>query len=141
MEARADGIDSIVGKFVKGNPDISKRQIEIKIKELATKVRLETDTKLTWRLKQEYEKYLDNSVTLPVPAASHSTPKQKTPSKRKVEDSETKAEANLESTPTAKEPKKFKRAFGLFVKDHREEAEAQLGASAEVRFVICIFSL
>ena len=56
--AGADGIAKVVDKFLALHPTYAKRQIELKIYELATKEKPSDSSKVVWQIKPEYAKYL-----------------------------------------------------------------------------------
>jgi len=135
QSAKQDGINKLVATFLAAHPNVSKRQAEIRINEAAVKEKRPEDKYIVWHLREEYEKFLHMTPEEAVAAAVHLPPSETTASakKRKVEDDE---EPAHHGTPgggeDGKEPRRFKRAFGFFVKAKRAEAEAQLGASASV---------
>lgn len=102
VDAGADGMVKVIDKFLEGYPDIPKRQVELKINEIAVKEKRDGDIRIVWHIKPEFEKYLSMDVA------------PKSASKRPREEDE------------SKEPRKFKRAFGFFVKDKRSEAQERL---------------
>jgi hypothetical protein len=53
-----DGINKVVEKFTEKYPLFSKRQVEIKINELALKEKREEDSIKVWHIKPEFEFYL-----------------------------------------------------------------------------------
>jgi hypothetical protein len=145
VEAGGDGIAKIVERFVDVCNDVPKRQIEFKINELAYKERRETDSKPTWYIKSEFEQWLKPVNDVPrsakksnASASASTTPNASTPGssktpKRKRDEKDGESDHEQQPTSTVKAPKKFKRAFGLFVKDFRDEAEKQLGDVAQVQ--------
>jgi hypothetical protein len=56
----ADGMTKIVLKFVDLHPSVSKRQVEIKINELAIKEKRATDTQKVWHIRREFEHLLED---------------------------------------------------------------------------------
>jgi hypothetical protein len=146
--AGQDGINKLVTSFLVNHPGVSKRQAEIKINEVAIKEKRPEDKYIIWHIRPDYEKFLNMTEEEAVVAAAGMTPTEPAASakKRKKEEVE---EANggalAENAPAAessgavppgfegKEPKRYKRAFGFFVKAKRADAEAQLGTSASVR--------
>lgn len=186
-----DGINKVIDRFIEKYPDYSKRQVEIKINEVASKEKREEDNIKVWHIKPEFDYYLhmeeqplpsDNTSSNVAGSGKKSAVKDKkeessskstkvkstvsevttgekekakskegatstktttTPAKRKAVD------ANLDEEPevsspvgnAAKEPKKAKTAFGLFVKAKRPEAEAKLGPDASVREILWYISL
>lgn len=92
----------------------------MKINEIAIKEKRETDSTKVWHLKADFEHLLGKSAT-------------KSSKKRKLEKVDTKEEDQIDdSNENAKEPKKFRRAFGHYVKAKRSEAESILGPDASV---------
>ena len=140
--AKQDGINKLVATFLQSYPSVSKRQAEIRINEAAVKEKRPEDKYIVWHLRDEYEKFLHMTPEEAVAAAAHLAPAESVPAsakKRKAEDGEeadtpAHGNGNGASTPGGadKEPKRYKRAFGFFVKAKRAEAEAQLGATASV---------
>jgi hypothetical protein len=191
-----DGINKVIDKFIEKFSNYSKRQVEIKINEIAVKEKREDDNIKVWHIKPEFEYFLHMEEKAPSPSAAPAAPpadRKKPGPKKKVktegeggddggeknEESKEKSvkkektvkpkkekdeseahesapkvtpakrkavEANIDTnnldddipsppptTPgTAKEPKKSKSAFGLFVKSKRSEAEAKLSSGASV---------
>lgn len=134
--AKQDGINKLVATFLQSYPNVSKRQAEIRINEAAVKEKRPEDKYIVWHLRDEYEKFLHMTPEEAVAAAAHLPPSEGAPAsakKRKVEEHDEET-AHGSATPGAagdvKEPKKYKRSFGFFVKAKRGEAEAQLGAGA-----------
>ena len=151
IAAGISGIASIVKDFVSNHSEISKRQCEIKIGEIAEKEKRAGDTTKVWHLKPEFEYLLNNKSTNSAKEATDSSQKKKsTPGeKRKREDDKTppvtpatkkkavipssSASVSLEKTPVAVSvgtsgdvlvpPRKYKRAFGHFVRIKRSEVE------------------
>jgi hypothetical protein len=146
--AGQDGINKLVASFLVNHPGVSKRQAEIKINEVAVKEKRPEDKYIIWHIRPDYEKFLNMTEEEAVVAAAGMTPTEPAASakKRKKEDTEeTNGGGLAENAPAAestgavppgfegKEPKRYKRAFGFFVKAKRSDAEAQLGTSASVR--------
>lgn len=107
------------------------------------------DKYIIWHLRPEYEQFVHMSPEEAVAAAAALPPSENTASatagtssakKRKAETAEPAEEENGHGSPAGvsngaggeKEPRRYKRAFGFFVKDKRAEAEAQLGSTASV---------
>lgn len=157
--AGPEGIAKVINNFVTAHPLFSKRQVEIKINELAVKEKRPEDQYKVWHIRDEYAHYLGEpgpggyAAVAPSAAsggaAAPKTPKgaavkeekektvKSTPNKRKRdtsnEDEEGEAAGGTGGPSSAsKEPKRFKRAFGFFVKAKRAEAEEQLGDDAAV---------
>lgn len=61
-----DGIHKVVDKFLEKFPQYSKRQVEIKINDLAVKEKRETDHLKVWHIKPEFEFYLHLEENIPV---------------------------------------------------------------------------
>lgn len=138
-DAGPEGVSRVVEKFSAIHPSYAKRQVEIKINELAIKEKRPNDTKQVWYILPQYEHYLAMEID-DAPAEAPSVERRvgaKPGRKPRVyaegEEPVTAAKKRKraaeadEPTPTAKssagEPKKFKRAFGWFVKETRQEAE------------------
>ncbi len=125
------------------HPLFAKRQVELKINELAVKEKRGDDSCKVWHVKAEFAKYLDmDSAELQEVAVSAGKrklshdPESKTgpqQSKRAKKEEDVVSDENPISS--VREPKKFKRAFGFFVKAKRAEAEAELGPEASVRVI------
>ncbi len=126
-EAGPDGISKVVDRFVELHSTFSKRQVELKINELAVKEKQQSDACKVWHIRPEFQTYLNSSET----TANMETPPKLT-KKRKAEE---------EDPSNSKEPKKYKRAFGFFVKAMRQEAEAKLGPTASVSNMLCLLGL
>jgi hypothetical protein len=147
--AGQDGINKLIANFLANHPGISKRQAEIKINEVAVKEKREHDKYIIWHVRDEYQPFLNMTEDEAVSAAAgldrselaataSSGKKRKKEDAAAMEDGAQSADA-MDVVPPGfegKEPKRYKRAFGFFVKAKRAEAEAQLGASAAVR---CVF--
>jgi hypothetical protein len=167
-----DGINKIVTTFLSTHEGVSKRQIEIKINDLAVKEKRPEDKYVVWHIRAECEKYLHMSpeeaaasiaasggVTTSNGAggagggdaegasAGASASTSSSGKKRKAEGTTTPAASAAASSSSAgsgsapasagagEEPKRFKRAFGFFVKAKRADAAAHLG-DAGVRTVV-----
>ena len=141
------GIATIVKDFVANHSEISKRQCEIKINEIAEKEKRPGDSRQVWHIKPEFESLLGGAGTKDAPESSQkkkSTPgekrkreEEKTPpvtpaAKKKAVVPSTSASFSGEKTPVAVSadglvpPKKYKRAFGHFVRVKRAEVEELL---------------
>jgi len=160
--AGSDGINKVVNTFMAMQGNVSKRQIEIKINEIAVKEKRPEDYYIVWHLRDEYAKYLKMTGEQAAAAiasetankkrkATDASPSADTSTKELASKSTTKggaAEPKSASkdggaqqkqklddggpSSALKEPKRFKTAFGFFVKVMREKAEKQLGPNAEV---------
>jgi hypothetical protein len=151
IAAGPEGISKVITPFVANHPQYAKRQVEFKMHEVAIKERRpHVSDKIIWHIRDAYTKYIDmenfddDSAHVPVdhPPAKASSGKgkggDKSASKRKRESSggddkgiEMTAEQLKDLKGVAeREPKKFKRAFGFFVKGKRSEAEKELGDKA-----------
>eukprot|EP00981_Chlorochromonas_danica_P005429 scaffold1091_cov164-Ochromonas_danica.AAC.52 len=123
-----DGITKVVEKFIGLHPLFAKRQVELKIGEIAVKEKQGDDTCRVWHIRPEFQRYLEDGVKTAESskrkASSNAADDKDTGSTRK----KAKKEEPLEIDRNG--PKKFKRAFGFFVKAKRAEAEAQLGPEA-----------
>jgi hypothetical protein len=151
-KAGPDGVGKVVNEFTAVHPELSKRQTEMKIAEVAVKEKKGDDVKQVWHIRPEFEHYLtmENFYDGQAPAqpakGAKSGPKEKASSsssssggaaKRKREDDDDDGDSGPKgkggSTPTGgREPKKAKHAFGFFVKAKRAEAEVEVG-DASVR--------
>jgi len=159
--AGSDGINKVVNTFMAMQGNVSKRQIEIKINEIAVKEKRPEDYYIVWHLRDEYAKYLKMTGEQAAAAiasetankkrkATDASPSADTSTKELASKSTTKggaAEPKSASkdggaqqkqklddggpSSALKEPKRFKTAFGFFVKVMREKAEKQLGPNAE----------
>ncbi len=153
--AGPDGISKVVDAFLVNHPLISKRQVELKIFELAVKEKRSEDSYKIWHIRDEFTRYLDMVPGQPIPAKKNE-PKSAAKSKQSASDEAPKSSSKAASTPKRKRddeaaapssgakdgsggsavkgegPKKFKRAFGFFVKAKRAEAEESLGDDASV---------
>ena len=58
-EAGPDGVSKVVEKFVEKYPNYAKRQVELKISEIAIKEKRVNDSKLVWYILPQYEHYLE----------------------------------------------------------------------------------
>ena len=134
QSAKQDGINKLVATFLQAHPNVSKRQAEIRINEAAVKEKRPEDKYIVWHLREEYEKFLHMTPEEAVAAAASLPPSetQASAKKRKAEEDDEPAHHGTPGGEDGKEPRRFKRAFGFFVKAKRAEAEAQLGASASV---------
>jgi len=112
MEMPSDGVNKCVTAFMIKHNDISKRQIEMKIGEIATKEKRAGDSKQVWHIKSEYQHYL--TMETPSYEASSSSSATK---KRKVDSD------NNDSNKKAKGSEKIPKAKGddKAVKRPREE--------------------
>jgi hypothetical protein len=159
-EAGADGINKIIAAFHANHPNIPKRQVELKINEMAVKEkRPSVSDKIIWHLRSEFEKYLDMDNfegSSPAPTAPKgkggkksgtatgaSAGEESKGGKRKRE-SEGVSVASVEAPPPAAGdgamPKKYKRAFGFFVKAKRAEAAQTLGNNnVSTTFIAIVF--
>jgi hypothetical protein len=148
--AGADGIGKIINAFYANHPHIPKRQVELKIADIAIKEKRPGGAdKIIWYVLPEYEKYLHmenfESISSEPPEksakpASKSKKEKATTSAAVAEEepasgSKSKAAKRPRESDTAgvpvpaqpSMPKKFKRAFGFFVKAKKAEAEKALG--------------
>lgn len=136
--AGPDGINKVVATFlgIHGHT-MSKRQVEIRINEMAVKEKHPGDKYIVWHIKPEYQRYLHMSTTDFGGADAAATSTGSATKKRKhtasgAEDSgldDINSPATAAATSAKDLPKRFKRAFGFFVKAKRSAAEAQLGGS------------
>jgi hypothetical protein len=123
IASTADGIQKVVDRFLTEHSNFPKRQIEIAIEKLAFKERRTGDSTKVWYIKPEFEHLLHQESS----AVKISGEKRSREDSEDISISPSKQGATGGGGQPPKEPKKFKRAFGFFVKDHRAEAEAQLG--------------
>jgi hypothetical protein len=154
VEAGGDGIAKIIEKFIEMYPEVPKRQVDIKINEMAFKDKRGNDTKPTWYLKPEYENLVSSSSSSVHEKAAEKPEKaekveksskaEKAEKAEKPEKTSNKRKLEKQEDPDAgkdnRGPKKFKRAFGLYVRDYREEADHQLGDCADVSSSMVSFS-
>jgi hypothetical protein len=147
-----DGINKVIAQFLTNHPSYAKRQIEMKINEVAVKEKRGDDRLQVWHINPEFQQYLEMEnfdmdeinepqVSAPKPKKVKASNAEKSegkgtidsffPSKsqkRKLDDSQSSDKAGNGASSssidaTPKEPKKLKRAFGFFVKAKRAEAE------------------
>jgi len=158
--AGSDGINKVVTTFMAIQGNVSKRQIEIKINEIAVKEKRPEDYYIVWHLRDEYVKYLKmtGEQAAAAIASENASKKRKVTDISPSTDSSAKDLAAKNTTKggasdpksaskdggvqlkmsdggpssSLKEPKRYKKAFGFFVKAMREKAEKQLGPNAEV---------
>ena len=163
--AGQDGINKLVTTFLATHEGVSKRQAEIKINELAVKEKRPEDKYIIWHIRPEFERYLHMTSSEAAAAGAAAAGASATSSaaangaaevgasskKRKKEETDD-ADGGDAPTPnggahsngngsaaaaaTAKEPKKYKRALGYFVKAKRAEAAEQLGDAAVVSEIV-----
>ena len=154
-KAGPDGVNKVVNEFTAIHTELSKRQTEMKIAEVAVKEKKADDVKQVWHIRPEFQHYLtmenfhdEKAFAAAAAAASSSSAvpekkvktekgtaaKEKTTSaaaakRKRDEDDNDDGERGGKggSTPAGKEPKKAKHAFGFFVKAKRSEAEAEIG--------------
>mmetsp|Transcript_9123 Transcript_9123/g.8154 ORF Transcript_9123/g.8154 Transcript_9123/m.8154 type:complete len:1404 (-) Transcript_9123:63-4274(-) len=140
--AKQDGIHKLVTQFLNNHPNISKRQVELKINEIAVKEKRAEDPYKVWHVKSEFERYLKGSSGEFSEDTSNSSDKKREndldshittppaaikPKKRKIENvSSSKSLDSQHVVITTEEPKKLKRAFGFFVKAKKGDALALL---------------
>ena len=140
-KAGPDGVNKVVNEFTALHPELSKRQTEIKIAEIALKVKTPEDVKQVWHIRPEFQHYLSMETFYDAKAAADAMavsavtgkggkpgPKPTAPKRKREDDDDDDAGKGGKggSTP-GKEPKKAKHAFGFFVKARRAEAESQIG--------------
>lgn len=130
VEGGPDGISKIIERFIDVHPSYSKRQVEIKINEIGIKEKQANDTYKVWHVKKDFEKYLNSAESEAKSREKVNVQGSKVALKRKSE--EVPENDDMQDGISAKEPKKYKRAFGFFVKAMRQEAEAKLGPDAPV---------
>lgn len=136
-EAGPDGVSKVVEKFVGNHPNFAKRQVELKISEIAVKEKRANDSKLVWYIVPQYEHYLemenfeDNTNMEKSDVSETEDKKRKRSLGDQLSSPESKLKskapkASIEEKPSSQsysEPKKYKRAFAWFVKEKRPEAE------------------
>ena len=143
QSAGQDGINKLVAGFLAKHPKVSKRQAEIKINELAVKEKRADDKYIVWHVRPEYQQFIDMTPEEAAVAAASIVPSEAPTSAKKRKKAEMNDDEDGEGEGAAansaslegfsgKEPKRYKRAFGFFVKAKRADAEAQLGTSASV---------
>ena len=59
----SDGLHKCVSKFMLKYPEFTKRQVELKINEIAVKEKKANDTRQVWHIKSEYQHYLTRGTT------------------------------------------------------------------------------
>jgi hypothetical protein len=91
----ADGINKVVDKFIERFPNYSKRQVEIKINELALKEKRNDDSVKVWHIKPEFEFYLHLEEKAP-PASALAAPPSKKPGPKGKKATATAADATKE---------------------------------------------
>jgi hypothetical protein len=57
-KAGPDGMSKVVNEFVSAHPEVSKRQTELKIFEVAVKEKRSSDVKQIWHIRPDFEHYL-----------------------------------------------------------------------------------
>ena len=146
--AGADGIGKIINAFYANHPHIPKRQVELKIADIAIKEKRPGGAdKIIWYVLPEYEKYLNmenfesSAPSLPEKTAKSASKGKKDKTATPVAEDEPSSTGKPKATKRPREsdttsvatpaqpsmPKKFKRAFGFFVKAKKAEAEKSLG--------------
>lgn len=136
LDSGADGVLKVVERFHERHDSYPKRQIELAIEKLATKDKRENDSSKVWYIRPEYQHFVKFSQS--------ATKAESGSSKKRARDdafepgSPEQGSAPSSSSKPPKDPKKFKRAFGFFVKDKRVEAERRLGADSEVRAILLL---
>lgn len=137
MKAGYDGITKVVAQFVAKYPTMSKRQIELKIGELAVKEKHEEDKGKVWHIRPQFAHYLqlenfDESEGIPAAPSSANAAANDDSEKKGRKKKEIPAVVPQDSANSKRkreddvEPKKFKTAFNIFVKAVRADAEADL---------------
>jgi SWI/SNF-related matrix-associated actin-dependent regulator of chromatin subfamily A member 5 len=153
VDSGADGMSKVIERFYLLHPSYPKRQIEIAIDKLMHKDKRSQDTLKVWHMRKEFEHLLagapaggSQTLASPPPQPVKTENVEKTTSKKRPRNSISNSDAATEDPQTVnsphnangetpgkipKEPRKFKRAFGFFVKEKRSDAEAMLGGEAE----------
>ena len=161
-DAGPDGLIKIADAFMAKHPNVSRRQTCFKINEFAFKDKLDTDKQKVWHIKPAYEYLLNigsgggggsssaskaknpkkstgggGSASKSGSKASAATPRSCTGGSNSVSGGKRKHEGDTSpgtdgAGADAEPPRRFKRAFGFFVKAKRAEAEAKLGGDAKV---------
>ena len=136
VKAGYDGINKVVNQFVTKYPNVSKRQTELKIAEIAIKEKREEDKGKVWHIRPQYAHYLTMDTAESTGPASVSTSAAEDRKRKSVSiDESSKKRQSTESSVAKRkrgeelqEPKKFKNAFNIFVKKIRAQAEEELKA-------------
>ncbi|KAJ1428851.1 hypothetical protein B484DRAFT_65129 [Ochromonadaceae sp. CCMP2298] len=113
--AGSDGINKLVETFRTKHEGVSKRQAEIKVNEVAVKEKRPDDKYIVWHLKPDYEKFKDMTPEEAEKACMGGG---------KVEGVSSSGKKRKAEEGGDKEPRRFKRAFGHFVKAKRAETDA-----------------
>lgn len=145
-----DGMGRIVNKFVAQHPDVSKRQTEIKVNEIAVKEKWPGDAGKVWHIKKEFDHLLNGGPSSSSSTAENSKKRKKsssksepdaakpTPKKAKKSSSNVSPPPEPPSSPPPTSNKKVKTAFHVFVKEKRGEVEEEMGEDASVSSIFCV---
>jgi len=153
IKAGPDGIVKVVSSFLQLHPSISKRQIELKVAEIAIKEKRPSDTTKIWHIRKEFEHYLngapkkldssakkrkksvDGSASTPSASTSVSASNEEvnTPNKRAKNQTPQVQPDDREVGSEDRKSKqgKNKSAFAFFVRANRIQVEQELGPSIE----------
>eukprot|EP00501_MAST-03F_sp_TOSAG23-6_P000305 GSMAST32.ASY1.ANO1.312.1 assembled CDS len=63
IDSGSNGVSTVVNEFVEMYPSISKRQVAMKIAEIAEKAKRKGDSRLVWYIRESYQHLLDDSKT------------------------------------------------------------------------------
>ena len=124
IEYPSDGVLKCVGRFMIKYPEFAKRQVELKINEIAVKEKRANDAKQIWHIKNEYQHYL----TMDTSYTTTGAPSKKTDGVNAGGDTEIKSSSSSASQHKGDgdKPKKKKTAFGIFVKENKAQAEEEV---------------
>ena len=123
LTAGADGKEKIRDKLLERYPNISRRQAEETIQKIGIKEKRPGDVKIVWYIKAEYEHLLREGARGTSSSGGGANKKAKVGGSSPA-DSNKRAR---ESEKPLEDPKKPKTAFSIFVKEHRKQAEHELG--------------
>merc|ERR1711871_1384518 len=123
LTAGADGKEKIRDKLLERYPNISRRQAEESIQKIGIKEKRPGDVKIVWYIKAEYEYLLREGARGTSSSGGGANKKAKVGGSSPA-DSNKRAR---ESEKPLEDPKKPKTAFSIFVKEHRKQAEHELG--------------
>ena len=124
VKAGGDGLAKIVNEFYNAYKDsdgVSKRQIELKINELAVKEKRDEDHKPVWHLRPEFQHLYRGKPGGDAVGGSSKSDENK---KRKRDLEEDAGSSGL------KEPKKARNAVTLYLVDKKEQVKKELGDQA-----------
>lgn len=130
--AGPDGISKVVEKFIGSHPLFAKRQVELKINEIAVKEKRENDSCKVWHIKPEFLRFVDPSGAAPKKAEDEMSNEGGGKRKSLSGSAESPPSKKMKKDVPSEEPKKYKRAFGFFVRAKRSEAEKRVGQDGSV---------